>query len=163
MIRTLPVVVAASAALVLAGCGGSSSSSSSSSNFTSEANAICAQFGAQINALPAPSNTGASAAASLDAQIPIEQAEIAKLKALTPPSSQASDWQTALSNLEQTIALSPQLSAAAKAGDAAQVQALVAKAKPLTDEATSVANKLGLTKCAANYQPGGSSTQTSTS
>ncbi len=161
MTRILPAV-AASAALVLAGCGGSSSSSSSS-NFTSEANAICAQFGAQINALPAPSNTGAAAAASLDSQIPIEQAELAKLKALTPPSAQAADWRTAISNLEQTIALSPQLSAAAKAGDAAQVQALVAKAKPLTDQATSIANKLGLTKCAANYQPGGSSTQTQTS
>ncbi len=162
MIRILPVAVTASAALLLAGCGGSSSSSSSS-DFTAQANAICAQFGAQIEALPAPGNTDASAAASLDAQIPIEQAELAKLKTLTPPSSSASEWNTALSNLEQVIAISPQVSAAAKAGNTAEVQSLAAKAKPLSDAATATANKLGLTKCAANYQPGGSSSSTQTS
>ena len=101
MTRILPVA-AASAALLLAGCGSSSSSSSSSSSFAAQANSICAAAGAQINALPAPGNSLASVAASIDSQIPLEQAELTKLKALTPPSAQAADWQTALNNLEQT-------------------------------------------------------------
>ncbi len=157
-------LAAVGAAVFLAGCGGgSSSSSSSTASFADQANAICAKYGAQINALPAPGNTAASVAASLDAELPIIQAELAEIKKLTPPSGQEALWASTLSDLEQSVAILPQASAALKAGDTAQAQALVAKAKPLSDAATASANKLGLTQCAANYQPGGTSTESTSS
>jgi len=163
MTRILPLA-AVSAALLLAGCGGSSSSSSSSSaSFTSQANAICASFGAQIVALPTPGNTNTAQAASLQAQLPIEQAELAKLKTLTAPSSQAADWKTALSDEEQVVALTPQIITAANANDLATINSVTAKAKPLTTQATATAKTLGLTQCAADYEPGSSSSGTSTS
>ena len=162
MIRILSVL-AAGAALLIAGCGGSSSSSSSTASFAAQANAICAAEGAKIVALPAPGNDLASQGASLEAQLPIIQEELTKLKALTPPSGQEALWKSTLSDLDQSTALIPQVVAAAKAGDTAKVNALATQATPLTNSATAAAKKLGLTACAADYQPGSSSTQTSSS
>jgi hypothetical protein len=162
MTRILPLAVVG-AALALAGCGGSSgSSSSSSADFTSQANAICASSGAQIVALPAPDNTASGQAASIQAQLPIEQAEVAKLKTLTPPSSQEATWKSTLAAEEAIIALTPQVVTALNANDTATLTSLEAKAKPLTTTGQAGAKTLGLDKCAADYEPGGSSSSTST-
>ena len=163
MTRTLPLA-AVGAALLLAGCGGSSgSSSSSSSSFVASANKICAATGAQIEALPAAGNTTTSIAIALGGEIPLITSELSQLKALKPPSSDASDWSSTLSDLAQGSALLPQIEAAAKANNAAQVQALGSQIKPSSDKATALATKLGLTQCAADYEPGSSSSSSSTS
>jgi hypothetical protein len=164
MKKVFPSVAASAALLLIAGCGGSSSSSSTAS-FVAKANAICAQSGAQITALPAAGNDAASQAASLQQQLPIAQSEETALKALTPPSSIDTNWNKALGINGQLDTYVAQLIAAFQAGNDTEVSAIVAKVKPLTSESTQLASTLKLTACAANYTPSGSTSadQTGTS
>jgi len=150
------------ATLLIAGCGGGSSHSSTSttakapsSPFATQANAICAAAGAKIDALPIPASAGTAQAAAIIAQLPIESAELAQLRQLTPPAAQAANFRTALDNLAQIKALVPQVAAADRDDNTNALQVLGAQVGPLSTRATAIAQILGLTKCAIDYSPSG--------
>jgi hypothetical protein len=108
-------------ALLAAGCGGGGEEPLSKADFQSQANAICAKYEKQLNALGTPS--------SID-EIPdlVQQAlvilnkEIDEIAALNPPDELQSDFDKMIAASNKTKAAANDLSAAAKSGDQAAVQ-----------------------------------------
>ena len=135
--------------LLAAGCGGGGEESLSKTEFQSQANAICAKYEKQLNALGAPS--------SID-EIPdlVQQAlvilnkEIDEIAALNPPDELQSDFDKLIAASNKTKAAANDLSAAAKSGDQAAVQQALEDGNAASDEADQLATGLGLGECNTN-------------
>ena len=136
-------------ALLAAGCGGGGEEPLSNAEFQSQANAICAKYEKQLNALGAPS--------SID-EIPdlVQQAlailnkEIDEIAALNPPDELQSDFDKLIAASNKTKAAANDLSAAAKSGDQAAVQKALEDGNAASDEADQLATGLGLGECNTN-------------
>jgi hypothetical protein len=136
-------------ALLAAGCGGGGEEPLSKAEFQSQANAICAKYEKQLNALGAPS--------SID-EIPdlVQQAlvilnkEIDEIAALNPPDELQSDFDKLIAASNKTKAAANDLSAAAKSGDQAAVQKALEDGNAASDEADQLATGLGLGECNTN-------------
>ncbi|HLM93076.1 MAG TPA: hypothetical protein VK273_04630 [Gaiellaceae bacterium] len=136
-------------ALLAAGCGGGGEEPLSEAEFQSQANAICAKYQKQLNALGTPS--------SID-EIPdlVQQAlvilnkEIDEIAALNPPDELQSDFDKMIAASNKTKAAANDLSAAAKSGDQAAVQKALEDGNAASDEADQLATGLGLSGCNAN-------------
>jgi len=134
--------------LLAAGCGGGEEPLSKA-DFQSQANAICAKYQKQLNALGTPS--------SID-EIPdlVQQAlvilnkEIDEIAALNPPDELQSDFDKMIAASNKTKAAANDLSAAAKSGDQAAVQKALEDGNAASDEADQLATGLGLSGCNAN-------------
>jgi hypothetical protein len=134
--------------LLAAGCGGGEEPLSKA-EFQSQANAICAKYEKQLNALGTPS--------SID-EIPdlVQQAlvilnkEIDEIAALNPPDELQSDFDKMITASNKTKAAANDLSAAAKSGDQAAVQKALEDGNAASDEADQLANGLGLGECNTN-------------
>ena len=135
--------------LLAAGCGGGGEEPLSKAEFQSEANAICAKYEKQLNALGTPS--------SID-EIPdlVQQAlvilnkEIDEIAALNPPDELQSDFDKLIAASNKTKAAANDLSAAAKSGDQAAVQKALEDGNAASDEADQLATGLGLGECNTN-------------
>ena len=136
-------------ALLAAGCGGGGEEPLSKAEFQTQANAICAKYQKQLNALGIPS--------SID-EIPdlVQQAlvilnkEIDEIAALNPPDELQSDFDKMIAASNKTKAAANDLSAAAKSGDQAAVQKALEDGNAASDEADQFATGLGLSECNAN-------------
>jgi hypothetical protein len=136
-------------ALLAAGCGGGGEEPLSKADFQSQANAICAKYEKQLNALGTPS--------SID-EIPdlVQQAlvilnkEIDEIAALNPPDELQSDFDKMIAASNKTKAAANDLSAAAKSGDQAAVQKALEDGNAASDEADQLATGLGLGECNTN-------------
>jgi hypothetical protein len=136
-------------ALLAAGCGGGGEEPLSKAEFQSQANAICAKYEKQLNALGTPS--------SID-EIPdlVQQAlvilnkEIDEIAALNPPDELQSDFDKMIAASNKTKAAANDLSAAAKSGDQAAVQKALEDGNAASDEADQLATGLGLGECNTN-------------
>jgi hypothetical protein len=135
--------------LLTAGCGGGAEEPLSKAEFQSQANAICAKYEKQLNALGTPS--------SID-EIPdlVQQAlvilnkEIDEIAALNPPDELQSDFDKLIAASNRTKAAANDLSAAAKSGDQAAVQKALEDGNAASDEADQLATGLGLGECNTN-------------
>lgn len=134
--------------LLAASCGGGEEPLSKA-EFQSQANAICAKYEKQLNALGTPS--------SID-EIPdlVQQAlvilnkEIDEIAALNPPDELQSDFDKMIAASNKTKAAANDLSAAAKSGDQAAVQKALEDGNAASDEADQLATGLGLGECNTN-------------
>jgi hypothetical protein len=135
--------------LLAAGCGGGGEEPLSKADFQSQANAICATYEKQLNALGTPS--------SID-EVPdfVQQAlvilnkEIDEIAALNPPDELQSDFDKMIAASNKTKAAANDLSAAAKSGDQAAVQKALEEGNAASDEADQLAAGLGLAECNTN-------------
>jgi hypothetical protein len=135
--------------LLAASCGGGGEEPLSKAEFQSQANAICAKYEKQLNALGTPS--------SID-EIPdlVQQAlvilnkEIDEIAALNPPDELQSDFDKMITASNKTKAAANDLSAAAKSGDQAAVQKALEDGNAASDEADQLATGLGLGECNTN-------------
>jgi hypothetical protein len=135
--------------LLAAGCGGGGEEPLSKAEFQSQANAICAKYEKQLNALGTPS--------SID-EIPdlVQQAlvilnkEIDEIAALNPPDELQSDFDKLIAASNKTKAAANDLSTAAKSGDQAAVQKALEDGNAASDEADQLATGLGLGECNTN-------------
>jgi len=133
-------------AVLAAGCGGGGGESLSKAEFQSQANAICAKYQEQLNALGSPTSIE---------EIPdlVEQAlailnkEVDEISALNPPEELQSDFDKMIAASNKTKAAADDLSTAAKSGDQAAVQKALEEGNAATDEADQLATNLGLTEC----------------
>jgi hypothetical protein len=131
--------------LLATGCGGSNARLSKE-DFQTQANAICAKYQKQLNALGAPS--------SID-EVPdlVEQAlailnkEVDEIAALNPPEELQSDFDKMIAASNNTKAAADDLSAAAKAGDQAAVQKALEEGNAASTQADQLATNLGLSEC----------------
>ena len=138
------------AAAVIAGCGGGSSDSSSADDFRQQADEICADANDRLAAVPAP-QTNAQILDSLQAGLPIQADELARLKALDPPEDLQADFDQAVDLLQQRQdAIQAAADKIANGDDAATViQQADAQIDDLRAQAQGKAKDLGLTVCGA--------------
>jgi hypothetical protein len=138
------------AAAVIAGCGGGSSDSSSADDFRQQADEICADANDRLAAVPAP-QTNAQILDSLQAGLPIQADELARLKALDPPEDLQADFDQAVDLLQQRQdAIQAAADKIANGDDAATViQQSDAQIDDLRAQAQGKAKDLGLTVCGA--------------
>jgi hypothetical protein len=132
--------------LLVAGCGGGGGGRLSKEDFQSQANAICAKYQKQIDAIGAPSSL--DEIPDLISQIlPILNKEIDEISALEPPEELQSDLDKMLAATDRTKAAADDLSEAAKAGDQAAVQKALEEGNAASKEADDLAANLGLQDC----------------
>ena len=133
--------------LLAAACGGGGSSSRlSKEDFQTQANAICAKYQKQLDALGTPS--------SVD-EIPdlVEQAleilnkEVDEIAKLNPPEELQRDFDQMIAASNKTKAAADDLSTAAKAGDQAAVQKALEEGNAASNEGDELATELGLSEC----------------
>jgi hypothetical protein len=139
--------------LVLAGCG--SSGGATTPHFAARADAICARADAQLEALPRSGATLRAIAASTSAEVPIVQAEVTQLAALTAPHAERTQFARTIATAREEIGLIGKLIAAVHAGDRARIAALALRGNTVELQATASAAALGLTDCTQQAQPGG--------
>jgi hypothetical protein len=145
--RILPVI--ATVVLVAAGCMGGGTSSAprlTKAEFIKQADAICAQFTGELEALPQPQTLADLAAMATQAK-PIAEAGVARLRALRPPEEledQVNEW---LELNDSNVELIERLRAGAADGDETAVQQVAADATDNEQKADALAAEIGLTDC----------------
>ena len=132
--------------LVTACGGGGSSARLSKEEFQSQANAICAKYQKQLDALGTPSSLD-EIPALVDKALVILNKEIDEVGALNPPEELQSDFDKLIAASNETKAAADDLSSAAKAGDQAAVQKALEEGNAASAEADQLAGTLGLDSC----------------
>ncbi len=135
--------------LLAAGCMGDSTSGSArltEAEWVEAADAICAEFSAELTALPEPESMEELGTLADQAQ-PIAAAGVARLRDLRPPEEtedQVNEW---LELNDANVELIDKLGAAAQGGDETAVQEVAADAADNETKADALAGELGLTDC----------------
>ena len=133
--------------LFASACGGGGGDTRlSREEFESQANAICAKYQKQLNALGTPSSVE---------EIPdlVEQAlailnkEVAEIAALNPPTDMQTEFDAMIEASNNTKAAANDLSQAAKDGDQAAVQKALDEGNAASKKADQLATQLGLDSC----------------
>ncbi len=135
--------------LLAAGCGGGGEEPLSKADFQSQANAICAKYEKQLNALGTPSSIDEVPDLVQHALVILNK-EIDQIAALNPPDELQSDFDKMIAASNKTKAAANDLSAAAKSGDQAAVQKALEEGNAASDEADQLAAGLGLAECNTN-------------
>jgi hypothetical protein len=148
-------ICAATAALglLLVGCG----AAKGTPDFVAKANAICAGANRQVEALPTQADTLRGLVASVSAEVPLAQAELTKLKALTAPSGKEAIFAKVLTNLGAELAAVQQIIKDARHSRTSAIAAIGQRMAPVANELDSEAIALGVTQCTKNVSPEGSS------
>ncbi len=140
--------------LLAAGCMNDSGSSEASkaaltkAEYIEQADAICARFDSQLDALAQPETLDDLAAMATEAK-PIAEAGVAELRALDPPAELEEQVDAWLVLNEQNIEAIDQLREAAESGDETKVQQVAATATDNEQKADAAAAEIGLTDCAS--------------
>ena len=121
-------------------------------SFAARANKACGDYYRALRALPRPTNLRTLATVMGRAH-PLAVRFETRLKALDPPARQAAVFRVLTSNIAASNALDHKIIAAAKRGDATQVQTLVARENGLDRTIGVAAMTLRLKVCANPPQP----------
>ena len=132
--------------LLVTACGGGGDARLSKEEFQSQANAICAKYQKQLNAVGSPSSLD-EIPDLVDQALAILNKEIDEVGALNPPEELQSDFDKLLAATDRTKAAAADLSAAAKNGDQAAVQKALEEGNAANTEANQLADNLGLGSC----------------
>ena len=133
-------------ALVAAGCARGGDDRLSHSELVREANAICARFQKQYDALPQPRNL-AEYRRYMAKAIPLARREVRALSQLEPPAEDEQKFERLLANAEQTVEAAEQLRRAAADSPQAELELLFEHAKQLGAEGDALARELGFRRC----------------
>jgi hypothetical protein len=137
------------AVVALAGCGGGGDDRLTKAEYIAQADAICQEANAKIEALGAP-ETLADLAAMGQQSVQISEQQLAKLRALRPPAEDEATLNGAYDLVEQQIGITKQLVAAARAKDMDRINSLVAQGNDITKQAGKIAGDYGLRQCGSS-------------
>jgi len=140
--------------LLAAGCGGGSSVRLSKTEFQSQANAICAKYQKQLNALGSPTSLD-EIPDLVDKALAILNKEIDEIADLNPPEEFQDQFDSMLAASDKTKQAADDLSSAAKAGDQAAVQKALEEGNAASSQADQIAGELGLNSCKGPVGGGG--------
>jgi hypothetical protein len=158
--RSLAGLVAIGATAFIAGCGGGSDSLSAD-DFRSQADAVCADSEREIDALTDPTSND-QVLAYLRAALPVQQAQLDRLRELDPPEELQDDFDSAVGLLEQQIDAADAAADRIEAGE--DPEAVLTEAGPniesLGDQADERAQALGLTVCGQDDEDEGTTATT---
>ncbi len=157
--RPLACLAAAGVVAVIAGCGGGGSDGLSADEFREQADAVCADANARLDALTEPAS-GAEVLPFLQSGLPIQAEQLDRIRELEPPE----DLQPAVD--EATELLQQRQDAIQDAADRIAAgedpEAVIAEIDPevdrLRDEARAKAQELGLTVCGSGDDDPGTAT-----
>jgi hypothetical protein len=160
--RSIAGLAAIGAVAFIAGCGGGSDSLSAE-EFRTQADAVCADTDRQIDELTEPTS-GDQVLAFLRAGLPIQEAQLAKLRELEPPEELKADFDSAMGLLEQqTTAIDAAADRIEGGEDAEAVLTEVNdQISGLGDQADEKAQTLGLTVCGDDSDSGDSTATAAT-
>lgn len=156
--RSIAAALAAASLLVAAGCGGSSSSSDtpatqttaalSADAFRQQADAICKDIDARVEALGEPSSE-ADLLPYIDKGLALQAEQITRLKALAPPAELKTGFDEALGLLQKQSDIITQARTRISGGEAALtvIGELSPQIDPLEEQAKQKAAELGLVEC----------------
>ena len=133
--------------LLTAGCGGGGSDARlTREEFESQANAICAKYEKQLDALGTPASIE-EIPDLVDQALAILNKEIDEIAALNPPADMQTEFDALIEASNNTKAAADDLSQAAKDGDQAAVQKALDEGNAASDKADQIATELGLDSC----------------
>jgi hypothetical protein len=130
-------------AVILVGCG----SAGIGADFVARGEAICRDAQKAGSSLKKPT-THAELARFFDRALALSKDEVGKLSALHSPTDKAGAYRAWIAGLDQAIGLLTQADAAARAGNVAQLQAVVQEGNALTQTNLADARAVGLLICA---------------
>lgn len=145
--RPLAGMVAIGATALIAGCGGGSDSLSAD-EFRTQADAICADTDRQIDALTEPTAAD-QFLPFLREGLPIQQAQLDRLRDLEPPEELSGDFDAAIGLLEQQITAIEGAADRIEGGEdpEAVAEEVGESIEAISDQADERAAALGLTVC----------------
>jgi hypothetical protein len=133
--------------LLTTGCGGGGSDARlTREEFESQANAICAKYEKQLDALGTPASIE-EIPDLVDQALAILNKEIDEIAALNPPADMQTEFDALIEASNNTKAAADDLSQAAKDGDQAAVQKALDEGSAASDKADQIATELGLDSC----------------
>lgn len=142
------VAVAIAVAVLAAGCGGGGGGGNrlTKEEYITQADAICKAANAKIDALGTPATLDEIAKLAEQATS-IQQQALDDLRALKPPAEDEATLNKAYDLVEQQVTFGKQIEEAAKAGDQAKIQEIVAQVTPINQQADQIAKDYGLVEC----------------
>ncbi|MFN8124450.1 MAG: hypothetical protein U0237_18730 [Thermoleophilia bacterium] len=170
--RSIAAALAAASILVAAGCGGSSTSDKpatqttaalSADQFRQQADAVCADIDTKVSALGEPTSE-ADIVPFLEKGLAVQNEQLTRLKAITPPSELKAAYDEALGLLQQQTDLITEAKDKIAGGTAAAtvLAEYTPKLNDIEAKAKQKASELGLTKCGdTNGTQDGTATATS--
>jgi hypothetical protein len=146
--RLVVVSLLVGGALLTAGCGGGDGDGDrlSRDELIAEADAICAKYQEQLDALATPESLEDIERLAEEGK-PIVEEGVNELKALEPPEDLEDEWDELMEHNDASVALIDELSAAATSGDLARVQEIADEAQRQDEETDQLARELGLEEC----------------
>jgi hypothetical protein len=143
-------LVPLAAALALVGCGGGGGGDRlSKAEFVSQADAICTEYEAKLNALGTPQNAD-QLAEFAEKAVPIAREGRDELGELRPPEDLQETYDAWLEQGDRAIEIVEDLRDAAEDGDTAEIQRIAQEAEAADSEANRLAGQLGLEACGAS-------------
>ena len=140
----------AAACLAVAGCGGGGGGGDrlSQAEFVAQADTICQEYEAKLDALGQPQNEE-QLAEFADKAIPIAKDGREKLGELNPPENQEETYDRWLEQGDRAIEIVEELRDAAEDGDRAEIQRIAQEAERADRESNALADQLGFKECGA--------------
>jgi hypothetical protein len=139
------VVIALAAAL--AGCGsGDDGTPLSREEFVAQADAICQEYEAKLNALGTP-QSAEDLQEFADESVPIAEEGQGKLEDLTPPAELQDVYDEWLAQGDKAVDIVQRLEAAASENDQQEIQAIAAEAEAADARSRELAEQLGFDEC----------------
>jgi hypothetical protein len=142
------LAAAAAAVLLAAACGGDDEGGAD--DFRAEANAVCAEYGPRIAAVPAPLDDEDEWAALAGDIGDLLEAAVNELRGLEPPDDLGEDYGRWVDLKAEVLAQTRALQEAGAAHDEEAIATALAAAQEAESEADALAAELGLDDCATS-------------
>jgi hypothetical protein len=142
------VAVAAIVAMAVSACGGGDGGGGelSAEEFRQQADAICAEFEAKLDAVERPASAD-DVERFVNEAVPIIEDGTRELNALDPPEEFEDEWTRVVEINEENLETIRGVQAAYEDGDLKEAQRLLQEAGGNEEEADRLAREIGLTKC----------------
>lgn len=148
--RAILIGLATSAALAVAtGCGGDGGERLSREELVSQADAICAEYEAELDELAEPESLADFERLVEDAK-PIVENGIEGLRGLEPPEDLEDEYDEWLARNEENVETIDDLQAAVAERDEQRIQEIVQELDANEQEADELAAEIGLEDCASD-------------
>jgi protein-tyrosine-phosphatase len=157
MRRRVTLIAVAAVCVLAAACGSDDNGSGATAEsqrltkeeYIAQADAICQEADAKIDAVPEPQSTEELAEYG-EQVVEVGQEQLDRLRALRPPQADETTINEAYDLIEQQLAIANDLVDAAREGELEQVQELLAQGEQLNDQADQIAADYGLTECGSS-------------
>jgi hypothetical protein len=146
-IAVAAVAFALATVIALAGCGGNGGDGElSEEEFREQADAICAEYEAKLDAVEPPSSPD-DFERFVNEALPIIEEGTQKLNTLDPPAEFEDEWSRVVEINQQNLETVQNVRTALEDGDVEEAQRLISEAGENEEESDRLAQDLGLTEC----------------